>query len=235
MTRDEVLARYRLVRAAIQRVLKAAPSVCTRADWMRAAKQLGLESNEHQILVEDDQIIDMLADVALFVPNQRGNRAYDRFLSRAARALSPEDQSIAQAMSKAYFSLFQISGRHPAAGLWLDDLLADKRRIWMMDESLEASASDGLLFAARLFDAGDFHAGFGIILPLDEASAHEYRALSTNPAFSPEGRRFVPLVYHDAIYCTASEDIDEMILALNDLVDALAQSKVTRKQKRKPT
>jgi hypothetical protein len=36
MTRDEALAQYRPIRAAIQRVLAQAPKVCTAADWQRA-------------------------------------------------------------------------------------------------------------------------------------------------------------------------------------------------------
>src|SRR4051812_34842425 len=79
MTRDEALTAYGPIRAGIQRILKAAVHACNDADWKRAAKQLGAWSNG-RIEVEDESAIDMIADVALFEPNQRGKRAYDRFL-----------------------------------------------------------------------------------------------------------------------------------------------------------
>ena len=37
-----------------------------------------------------------------------------------------------------------------------------------MDESMEASASTNGAFGMRLFDAGEFHVGFGIAVPSDE-------------------------------------------------------------------
>ena len=39
---------------------------------MRAAKQLGLWADGKIVLPEDDEAAEMLADVALFEPNQRG-------------------------------------------------------------------------------------------------------------------------------------------------------------------
>jgi hypothetical protein len=42
MTRDEALALYRPIRATIRRIVSLAVPVCDGADFMRAAKQLGL-------------------------------------------------------------------------------------------------------------------------------------------------------------------------------------------------
>jgi hypothetical protein len=234
MTRDEALARYRPVRAAIRRVLKAASSSCTRADFLRAAKLLGLQGDrDGEVVLADEIEADMFADVALFEANQRGNRAYDRFLKGAARTLDPADQELAQAMGRAFFSIFRIACRHEAAGLWLEDLLADGRRLWLMDEALEASAAEGLHVAARLFEAGDFHIGFGIIIPLDEESAEEYLALSSDPGLSPQGRRFVPLVYRDAIHGAALEEFMEMLLTLEVAARELVSPAFSQGQRRR--
>lgn len=37
-----------------------------------------------------------------------------------------------------------------------------------MDESMEASASKDVAFGMRVFDAGEFHVGFGIAAPSDD-------------------------------------------------------------------
>ena len=48
-----------------------------------------------------------------------------------------------------------------------EDVINGGEPIWVLDEGLEVSAPDGVEFAMRIFDAGDFHAGFGIVVPAD--------------------------------------------------------------------
>ena len=71
-------------------------------------------------------------------------------------------------MAGAVFSIFRYDGRHEAAGLWLEDMLRGRRLLWLVDRSLGASAlPEGAVFAMRLFEAEAFHAGFGIVVPVD--------------------------------------------------------------------
>ena len=65
MTRDEALALYRPIRATIRRIISLAVPACDRADFMRAAKQLGLWA-DGAIVYPDDKAAEMLGDVALF-------------------------------------------------------------------------------------------------------------------------------------------------------------------------
>ena len=77
MTREEALALYHPIRASVRHILSAAISVCSQPDLMRAAKQLGLWVEGTISLPEGDQAAEMLSDIALFQPNQRGRRAFD--------------------------------------------------------------------------------------------------------------------------------------------------------------
>jgi len=163
MTRDEMLALYRPIRASVRRILSAAVPACNHADLARAAKQLDLWAEGKIVLPEGDKPAEMLSDIALFEPNQRGRRAFDRFLSNAARRLDAGDCELAERMGKAFFSLFHLAARHGTAGVRLEDLLDGDRSLWLMDETMERSAPIGLIFGARLFDAGEFHVGFGIV------------------------------------------------------------------------
>lgn len=163
MTRDEALTLYRPIRAAIRNILSDAVGACNKADFMRAEKQLGCWSDDGIVIPESSEAAEMVSDVALFEPNQRGKQAYDRFLSGRAQQLSAPDLALAQRMAEAVFSIFRCAGRHEAAGVWLEDVLDGGRRLWIMDEGLEKSAAEGVIFATRLFNAGPFHAGFGII------------------------------------------------------------------------
>src|SRR5918993_4756731 len=145
MTRDEALSVYQPTRAGIQRILKAAVDVCSQADLKRAAKHLGVWWDD-RIVVDDDTTIDMIADIALFEPNQRKRCAYDRYLERQAQSLDPADLDLAVRMASAFFSIFEVVDRHPSAGIWAEDVLDGKRRIWILDEGLENSAPVGLVF-----------------------------------------------------------------------------------------
>ena len=164
MTRSAVLTQYRPIRAGIQRVLRLAANACKGADLTRAVKQVAPWAEE----LSDEEAADMIVDVALFEPNQRGRRAFERFLAEKGEQLEPVDRALAQSMTRAFFSMFRVAERHEAAGLWLEDLLDENRRLWLVDKGLEASAPEGDVLGMRLFDAGPFHAGFGIIVAPDE-------------------------------------------------------------------
>lgn len=121
MTRDEVLVQYRPIRAGIQRILRLAESACSPADLRRAVKQVAPWAEAKDL--RDEKTGDMLADVALFEPNQRGRRAFDRFLEDKGQQLGAADRALAERMAAAWFSIFRLAGRHEVAGLWLEDML----------------------------------------------------------------------------------------------------------------
>jgi hypothetical protein len=170
MTRAEVLAQYRPIRAGMRRVLRMATTACTPADLTRAVKHIAPWIEPERIT--QGEAPNMVADVALFEPNQRGRRAYDRFLEQKAQALNTADRAMAQSMADAWFSIFRVAERHETVGLWLEDLLDRDRRIWLVDEALEASATERITIGMRLFDSGPFHVGFGVAVTPDEETTH---------------------------------------------------------------
>jgi hypothetical protein len=166
MTRDQALTVYRPIRAGIQRILKAAVKTCSDADVKRAAKHLRVWS-DGRIEVPSESAMEMVSDLALFEPNQRGKRAYDCFLRDPGQAFDTTDFALAQRMAGARFSVFRVLRRHDLAGVWVEDVINPAELIWVLDQGLEVSAPDGLEFGLRIFNAGDFHAGFGIVVPAD--------------------------------------------------------------------
>jgi hypothetical protein len=168
MMREDILALYRPMRLAIPRITGLAIESCGRTDMMRAAKQIGLWTAQGLAAITDDEAIAMVCDVALFEANQRGRVVFDTFYQTHGLRLDPSDRAVAVKMITAWFSLFRVAGKHPEAGLWLEDLLDGDRRLWIMDESMETSVPSGTILGMRLFDAGPFHAGFGIITFPDE-------------------------------------------------------------------
>ncbi|MGU3469134.1 hypothetical protein ACLBXO_30245 [Methylobacterium sp. C33D] len=195
-SREEILACYRPIRASIQAVLAEAVKQCKKPDLDRAAKHLDLIDPEQ---LDDDSTFAMLCDVALFEPNQRGRRVIDSFLDKRLGALLLADRHVARKLAAAFFSIFRVADWHEAGGVWLDDLLKPGRRLWLMDEGLEASASEGLVIAMRVFDAGPFYAGFGIIVQPDaEAVTLCIKAVSHGQPL-PVRHSLAAALYGDAI------------------------------------
>jgi hypothetical protein len=96
-----------------------------------------------------------------------------------------------------------VAGRHKAAGLWLEDLLADDRRLRLVDEALEASAPEGTIAGMRLFDAGPFHAGFGIIVEPDDETLGFCLAAKARGAPLPFRHSLAATLYGDQLRAEA--------------------------------
>ena len=210
MTRDQALIIYRPVRAAIQRILRGAVKTCSDADVKRAAKHLGVWS-DRRIEVPSETAIEMVSDLALFEPNQRGKRAYDRFLRYPRQVLDEGDFALARRMAAARFSIFRVLRRHDLAGVWLEDVITPGELIWVLDEGLEVSAPDGLEFGLRIFDAGAFYAGFGIVVPADPEITDFCAQVVSRGHRLPVRHSLAATLYADAIWneSMSSEDEEE--------------------------
>ncbi|GGG46958.1 hypothetical protein GCM10010964_37880 [Caldovatus sediminis] len=205
-TRTQVLAHYRPLRGAIRRVLRGAPLICTEAEVTRAAWLLGLDPADPR--AEPDAAIEMLADLSLFDPDASGRRAIDRFAAaRGARGpATREDRALARRMAQtARFSVFHIAARHRAAGLWLEDMLDGGRRLWLVDEALETQRPGLTHLAMRIFDAGPYHCGFGIVAALDAAQAAACVLEQQMTGEPPFGPRFAAALYAAMLTRTTPE------------------------------
>jgi hypothetical protein len=228
MTREEALALYHPIRASVRRILSAAISACNQSDFMRAAKQLGLWVEGTISLPEGDQAAEMLSDIAVFEPNQRGRPAFDVFLASKARQLDAADFELAQRMGKAFFSLFRCAGRRGIGGVWLEDLLDRNRTFWLMDEGMEASAPTKGAFGMRLFDAGEFRVGFGIVLPSDaETTEFSIQGMTRNGR-APFRHSLAATLYGDSLCgsTTLSPKLEDAFTsAITELIDLRAGSR----------
>lgn len=217
--RAAVLAQYRPIRAAIQAVLDAAVDRCRKPDFDRAAKHLDLVDRAQ---LESDGTVAMLSDIALFEPNQRGRRVIDRFVEERADALPEPERAVARRLPGAFFSIFRIAGWHEAGGVWLEDLLA-ARRIWLMDENLEASAPEGLVIGLRVFDAGPFHAGFGIVVHPDAEAVAFCTSAAACGKPMPVRHSLAAALYGDAIAeATMPATLGDILEIAETLVQAQA-------------
>ena len=100
-----------------------------------------------------------------------------------------------------HFSRCSVApARHEVAGIWLEDLLDGNRKIWLMDEGMEASAPTQGAFGMRIFDAGEFHVGFGIVAPSDEETTEFSIQGVTRNGRVPFRHSLAVTLYGDSLY-----------------------------------
>lgn len=167
-TRDQVLARYRQLRAVHKVMQNEALSFISTPALKRSAKRLGMFSDD-AFIAESDEEMTLIFDSALYDADQGRTRAIERY-SRAKRPSAGSDEELVlDALCRTDFSLWCIERRHETAGLVLFDMLRD-RESWFVDEGLEQSGPEGMTFAARMVAPEDFYMTTGVIVPLDELS-----------------------------------------------------------------
>jgi hypothetical protein len=85
-------------------------------------------------------------------------------------------------------------------------VLNELERIWILDEGLEASASPGLEFGLRVFDAGQFYAGFGIVVPAEEEMTEFCLEALARGHRLPVRHSLAATLYADAIWAGAGSE-----------------------------
>jgi hypothetical protein len=106
-------------------------------------------------------------------------------------------------MRHARFSVWRIKQRHEAAGLIITDLLREAE-VWLVDEQLEASASEDLSFAGRICEPDRFVMGCGVVVPvyremMEEVALDMLAQRRRDPERVSQDPRFALAIYRAAI------------------------------------
>jgi hypothetical protein len=165
MIREEILDRYRHLRAISTHHHSAALKFLSRSAILGHATRLGLTAGK-VLLAESEEEMVLIFDLALYTAAEGRSRALDRY-ARAAQLLPASDEArMLDALRDARFSIWRIEQRHQTAGLIVTDVLREAKA-WLIDEGLEASAPEGMVFAGRLATPDDFAMTCGVAVPLD--------------------------------------------------------------------
>jgi hypothetical protein len=110
---------------------------------------------------------------------------------------------VLEAMRHARFSVWRIKQRHETAGLIITDVLREAE-VWLMDEQLEASASEGLSFAGRLCEPDRFAMSCGVVVPvyremMEEVALDMLAQRRSDPERVSQDPRFAIAIYRAAI------------------------------------
>lgn len=161
--RDAVLAEYqrwRRLNTDIQSALAA--EVMIDGTAVNLAVRLGIAKTPAAALGLPLDKLSPALDVAIY-----GGKLPVQLLE-AKPAPKGQRATMLKAMAAATFSVFEVIGLHPVAGLRLRDL-CDDNELWLMDMGLELSAPKGIMLAARVIKPAEFAMTTGVSVGMTDA------------------------------------------------------------------
>jgi len=226
MTRNEILQRYRHLRAISVRHHAAVLDCLAPSAVLEHAKRLGLAFG-HTLVADSEAEMALVFDLAIYTGKKGRSCALDRY-ARMARPTPDSDEALMlHAMRDARFSIWEVQRRHEAAGLIVVDVMRETE-VWLVDEAMESSAGAGKAFGGRLFAPEGFAMTCGAIVPVDDdvfADAADLDPLSwrqLQPARVADDPRFAAAIYRAALDCGIMECVEYR--ALGELDPAPAET-----------
>jgi hypothetical protein len=165
MTRKDVLARYRHLRAIAMRHNSAALGFVSRQAVLETAKRLGLAEEGRMLVAGSQEEMTLVFDLNLHAAKETRSRALDRYARATPLPPGSDEMRMLDAMRHARFSIWRVERRHETAGLVIRDVLREAEE-WLIDEKLEASAPENMAFAGRVCEPDSFAMTCGVIVPV---------------------------------------------------------------------
>jgi hypothetical protein len=213
MDRDQILARYRQLRGISTAQHSAALAMVPQSALLRHAKRIGV-ARGHVLMFESEAEVPLLMDLAVYGHGTGGTSAIERYASKLPADASDDEITMVHAKLNARFSVWRVQRRHEIVGLWLTNLLhRSAPEEWLVDEAMEASCPDGLVFAARLAKPDAFSISCGVVAPVTPETVYELidsrgRCLWQDIADIEENSRFAAALYRAAIRSGVMERVE---------------------------
>jgi hypothetical protein len=198
MQADEVLQRYRRIRAITVAIHAAAMKRVSQTSLMQHGRRLGVVHGK--VFQMSDEETFLLMDLVIHAGQRGRPRPIDRCKPPGDDA---ETAAVLQAIRKSRFSLWAVERPHHVAGLMLRDLIR-REDVWLMDEALTATMPLDMTFASRVFWPGEFALTCGVVVPVDIRGVLDTIAecsgwMSQRDEDFTEDPRFATAIYRTAI------------------------------------
>jgi hypothetical protein len=202
MSREEVLTRYRRLREISKRHQTEAVRYVPHSALLDQARRIGLAVGKTLVAESMDELT-LAFDLALYTAPPGRSRGIERYARSAAVPAGSDDAVVLQAMRQARFSVWQVERRHEAVGLVVQDLMRENS-LWLVDESLEQTAPEGMSVAMRVIMPEAFAMTCGVIVPvdamlLDEVFEEVLGRIRGEADAIANDRRFATTIYRMAV------------------------------------
>jgi hypothetical protein len=160
-----VLTRYRHLREIGKRLNSEIMNFLPGDALLHYGRRLGLAVGKTFVLDNMDEM-SLVFDLAIHTAPAGRSRAIDRYAKSTRLPRESDEALVLEAMRTARFAILSVRNRHPAAGLLVTDVFRETD-LWLVDEGLEVSLSEGAVFASRYFEPDGFAMTAGVCIPID--------------------------------------------------------------------
>ncbi len=222
MTRDELLARYRHLRAINLRQQNEALKFVARGRIVEHGRRLDLAVGNTLVADSEDELA-LAFDLAVHTSRGGRSRAIDRYAHSVRPQPGSDEAMMLKAAQQARFGVWHVQERHAVLGLTIWDPLAEST-LWLLDEGLESSAPVGSVFAGRLLAVDNFVMTCGAIVPvvpdmLFELHENSPRLSGRSNVEKAQDPRFAEMVFRAAIRTGVAETV-AYVAPQDDFLDA---------------
>ncbi len=212
MTPEEVLDRYRRLRAVSRDYHRAAFRMVAPATKERVGRRLGIQVAGGRLVIGSESEFDLLSDLVVYSRFPSGvEPALVRHARTVRHAPGSDEAVMLDAALRARFVVFAVERRHALGGFVLRDLV-DDREDWLMDIAMSEQTEPGGHFVGRLTHPGPFSMTCGVLVPLTEAVIEVIEDMLPDASQESRARvcadpRLPFLVYRAAIRGSAMETV----------------------------
>jgi hypothetical protein len=210
MEREDVLRRYRHLRAIGTYHHRAALKFLARPAIVEHARRLGLMVGQ-TLIANSEEAMTLVFDLAIYTAKDGRSRAIDRYAKVAQLRPDSDERLMLEAMRHAQFSIWRIARQHDTCGLVVSDVLRQSEA-WLVDEGLELSGASGMCFAGRLCDADLFVITSGVVVPVDlpmleDVLTDVLACRHADPERIGDDPRFAAAIYRAALDAGVMDDV----------------------------
>jgi hypothetical protein len=156
-----------------------------------------------KLVLDSMDDLTLVFDLSIHTAPVGRSRPIDRY-AKSARLMPGSDEALVlEAMRHARFAIVCVERRHDVAGLIVSDLFRGTE-LWLVDEGLEISLSDGAVLATRLFTPDSFAMTAGVLVPFEiemlaDVLCEAPQLGRKTPTAVADDRRFAEAIYRIAL------------------------------------
>jgi len=118
------------------------------------------------LMLENENELSILFDYCIHNCRQKGKNVVEQYIDNSAPPPISDEMILLRAMSKSYYSLFQVKQVQKGEGATLLDIIRDTS-LFLMDIGIAGSAREDMIFAGRVMNIGDFYMTTGSFIALN--------------------------------------------------------------------
>jgi hypothetical protein len=222
--RDDILGRYRHLRAINKRQQSDALDYVSQTAMLDCARRLGI-ARGRTLLLDNPDAMTLVYDLCVHAGVGGRSRAIDRYAVRNPPVPESDEAMMLTAARQARFAIFQVQRRHEVFGLYVKDPVQDEQ-LWLQDESLEATCPVGVFLASRLITIDDFVITCGVMVPVDplvlgEAVLSLPRGFENAIIEAMQHPRFAIALFRAAIHAGVMDGVRYIDPTEEDLIEAM--------------